>query len=118
MMKPSLHLTSLKTDGAASVWVKPKVTVQLLKTHGLLKDSLQPNKSLADLKTDGLSISMMKPSFYLTSLKTTGDLLESANVTETSFKQVAQHTCDAMVTLKPKVAIASHIQRHGIRVHS
>ena len=98
--------------------MKPKVTVQLLKTHGLLKDSLQPNKSLADLKTDGLSISMMKPSFYLTSLKTTGDLLESANVTETSFKQVAQHTCDAMVTLKPKVAIASHIQRHGIRVHS
>jgi len=92
--------------------------VPLLKTDGLPNRDVQPIASLADLKTDGLSISMMKPSFYLTSLKTTGDLLESANVTETSFKQVAQHTCDAMVTLKPKVAIASHIQRHGIRVHS
>jgi len=101
-LKPNETLTSLKTDGAAKVLVKPKCPLPLLKTYGLLKDSVQPNKNLADLKTDGLSKRLLKPKAYLTSLKTAGDLLECSLENDTPSKQVAQHTCDAILKMKPK----------------
>ena len=101
-MKPRRSVTSLKTDGAVFDSVQPIPLLPLLKTHCLPKGSMQPDQDLADINTHGLSIEPVKTKEVVASLKTTGDLLECSLENDTPSKQVAQHTCDAIATMKPK----------------